>query len=239
MPDPSCSARPSIRFLFTDKRFAPRFFPTLGHHHAVAFGFVRCDQLKGGLALPKVRPCQAHMKKAALRRLFNIDGTIYFFIASAFLPAASLAASAALPAASLAASAALAAASLDASAALLLLMPVPTEVLGAPIMALEAAAAAAVSTAEAAAEAASATAGAAAADAAAAAGASSFLPQAVTARAAIRVAIRSDLFIFFLNQKVDQLPVIVGTLQSNRRNKLAADAEPQRSKTKKARAFVD
>lgn len=30
--------------------YAPRFLPTLGHPHAVALRFIRCDQLAVGLA---------------------------------------------------------------------------------------------------------------------------------------------------------------------------------------------
>lgn len=45
------------------RSFAPRFLPTLGHPHAVALRFVRCDQLTGGLSPPRVRPCRAHAKK--------------------------------------------------------------------------------------------------------------------------------------------------------------------------------
>src|SRR5690606_32662221 len=44
--------------------YAPPFLPTLGHPHAVALHFVRCDQLTAGLAPAGVRPCWAHMKKA-------------------------------------------------------------------------------------------------------------------------------------------------------------------------------
>ncbi|MDP2817874.1 MAG: hypothetical protein Q8O29_06265, partial [Polaromonas sp.] len=51
--------------------YAPRFLPTLGRPHAVALHFVRCDQLTAGLAPARVRPCWAHMKKAAQRRLFE------------------------------------------------------------------------------------------------------------------------------------------------------------------------
>ena len=50
---------------------------------------------------------------------------------------------------------------------------------------------------------------------------SSFLLQAARATAANREANRSDFFIFVLKSKVEQLPVIVGPLQST---------EPQRSK---------
>ena len=42
--------------------YAPRFLPTLGHPHAVALRFARCDQLTAGLAPAEVRPCWAHMK---------------------------------------------------------------------------------------------------------------------------------------------------------------------------------
>ena len=45
--------------------YAPRFLPTLGHPHAVALYFAHCDQLAAGLAPAGVRPCWAHMKKAA------------------------------------------------------------------------------------------------------------------------------------------------------------------------------
>ena len=44
--------------------YASRFLPTLGHPHAVALHFVRCDQLTAGLAPAGVRPCWAHTKKA-------------------------------------------------------------------------------------------------------------------------------------------------------------------------------
>jgi hypothetical protein len=43
--------------------YAPRFLPTLGHPHAVALHFVRCDQLTAGLAPTGVRPCWAHKKR--------------------------------------------------------------------------------------------------------------------------------------------------------------------------------
>lgn len=43
--------------------YAPRFLPTLGHPHAVALHFVRCDQLTAGLAPAGVRPCWAHNEK--------------------------------------------------------------------------------------------------------------------------------------------------------------------------------
>ena len=46
--------------------YAPRFLPTLGHPHAVALHFVRCDQLTAGLAPAGVRPCWAHNKKGSL-----------------------------------------------------------------------------------------------------------------------------------------------------------------------------
>jgi hypothetical protein len=63
-----CSATPSIRFLSPStcsgqalaRSFAPRFLPTLGRPDAVALRFIRCDQLTGGLAPPRVRPCRAH-----------------------------------------------------------------------------------------------------------------------------------------------------------------------------------
>ena len=45
--------------------YAPRFLPTLGHPHAVALHFVRCDQLTAGLTPAGVRPCWAHNEKAA------------------------------------------------------------------------------------------------------------------------------------------------------------------------------
>jgi hypothetical protein len=44
--------------------FAPRFLPTLGHPHAVALRFARCDQLATGLPPVRVRPCWAHKLKA-------------------------------------------------------------------------------------------------------------------------------------------------------------------------------
>ena len=43
--------------------YAPRFLPTLGHPHAVALRFARCDQLTAGLAPAGVRPCWAHKIK--------------------------------------------------------------------------------------------------------------------------------------------------------------------------------
>ena len=43
--------------------YAPRFLPTIGHPHAVALHFVRCDQLTAGLTPAGVRPCWAHQKK--------------------------------------------------------------------------------------------------------------------------------------------------------------------------------
>ena len=46
--------------------YAPRFLPTLGHPHAVALHFVRCDQLTAGLAPAGVRPCWAHKTKTPL-----------------------------------------------------------------------------------------------------------------------------------------------------------------------------
>ncbi|MBZ0179995.1 MAG: hypothetical protein K8F36_11945, partial [Melioribacteraceae bacterium] len=59
---PACPAR---QRLLSDscssaRSFAPRFLPTLGHPHAVALRFVRCDQLTAGLAPARVRPCWAH-----------------------------------------------------------------------------------------------------------------------------------------------------------------------------------
>ena len=55
--------------------YGPRFLPTFGHPYAVALPFAHCDQLAGGLAPPRVRPCWAHIKKApgarAHRRLFQ------------------------------------------------------------------------------------------------------------------------------------------------------------------------
>ena len=41
--------------------FAPRFLPTLGHPHAVAFRFVRRGQLTVGLPPSRSRPCWAHI----------------------------------------------------------------------------------------------------------------------------------------------------------------------------------
>jgi len=38
--------------------------PTLGHPHAVALRSVRCDQLTGGLAPPRVRPLPGAPKKS-------------------------------------------------------------------------------------------------------------------------------------------------------------------------------
>src|SRR5574344_1206280 len=46
--------------------YDPRFLPTLGHPHAVALHFVRCDQLTVGLAPTRVRPCRAHQCKEPL-----------------------------------------------------------------------------------------------------------------------------------------------------------------------------
>ena len=59
-------ARPDRRRLLSGscssaRGFAPRFLPTLGHPHAVALRFVRCGQLTGGLAPPRVRPCWARI----------------------------------------------------------------------------------------------------------------------------------------------------------------------------------
>lgn len=48
--------------------YAPRFLPTLGHPHAVALHFIRCDQLTAGLAPAGVRPCWAHNEKAPPER---------------------------------------------------------------------------------------------------------------------------------------------------------------------------
>jgi len=44
--------------------YDPRFLPTLDHLHALALPFVRCDQLKAGLAPAGGRPCWAHKTKA-------------------------------------------------------------------------------------------------------------------------------------------------------------------------------
>jgi len=46
------------------RSFVTRFLPTLGHPHAVALHFVRCGQLTGGLAHPRLCPCWAHKEKA-------------------------------------------------------------------------------------------------------------------------------------------------------------------------------
>ena len=43
--------------------YALRVLPTLGHPHAVALHFVRCDPLTAGLAPAGVRPCWAHTQK--------------------------------------------------------------------------------------------------------------------------------------------------------------------------------
>lgn len=43
--------------------YAPRFLPTLGHPHAVALHFTRCDQLVAGLPPAGMRPCRAHHRK--------------------------------------------------------------------------------------------------------------------------------------------------------------------------------
>ncbi len=43
--------------------YAPRFLPTLGHPHAVALHFTRCDQLVAGLPPAGMRPCRAHHGK--------------------------------------------------------------------------------------------------------------------------------------------------------------------------------
>ncbi len=43
--------------------YAPRFLPTLGHPHAVALHFTRCDQLVAGLPPAGMRPCRAHNRK--------------------------------------------------------------------------------------------------------------------------------------------------------------------------------
>ena len=123
--------------------------------------------------------------------------TDYFLTASAALLAASLTASAALPAAAEAASVT-AAAACDAAPATAALAPAAPE-------------AAASTTAEAAAATGAVTAAAAAAGAAA----SSFLPQAARATAATREASRTVFFILVSsNQRVEQLPVIVGSLRS-------------------------
>ena len=53
------------------RSFAPRFLPTLGHPHAVARRFTRCDQRVAGLTPARVRPCRAHKKKAARGPLFG------------------------------------------------------------------------------------------------------------------------------------------------------------------------
>jgi len=45
------------------RSFDPRFLPTLGHPHAVALPFARCDLLVTGLAPVRVRPCWAHKQK--------------------------------------------------------------------------------------------------------------------------------------------------------------------------------
>ena len=66
-----CSAAPSIRFFplkggprcSSARSFAPRFLPIIGHPHAVALRFVRCDQLTAGLLPARVRPCWAHKEK--------------------------------------------------------------------------------------------------------------------------------------------------------------------------------
>jgi len=53
--------------------YGPRFLPTFGHPYAVALPFAHCDQLAGGLAPPRVRPCWAHMEKqtaAFVQRFF-------------------------------------------------------------------------------------------------------------------------------------------------------------------------
>ncbi len=47
--------------------YAPRFLPTLGHPHAVALHFVRCDQLTAGLSPAGMRPCWAHKYKKTRR----------------------------------------------------------------------------------------------------------------------------------------------------------------------------
>jgi len=59
--------------------YAPRFLPTLGHPHAVALRFVRCDQLTAGLAPAKTRPCWAHRNggvNPALPRFIGPHSTI-------------------------------------------------------------------------------------------------------------------------------------------------------------------
>ncbi|RVG93405.1 hypothetical protein CN221_18465, partial [Sinorhizobium meliloti] len=45
--------------------YAPRFLPTLGHPHAVALHFTRCDQLVAGLPPAGMRPCRAHNEEGA------------------------------------------------------------------------------------------------------------------------------------------------------------------------------
>jgi len=47
--------------------YDPRFLPTLGHPHAVALHFVRCDQLTAGLTPAGLRPCWAHQIKNGRR----------------------------------------------------------------------------------------------------------------------------------------------------------------------------
>jgi hypothetical protein len=56
-------ASPHIRSCPSARSFAPRFLPTLGCPHAVAFRFARCGQLTKGLAPPRSHPCWAHNEK--------------------------------------------------------------------------------------------------------------------------------------------------------------------------------
>ena len=56
--------------------FAPRFLPTFSHPYAVALRFVRCGQLTGGLAPPRLRPCWAYKKRGSLSAsLLRCSGT--------------------------------------------------------------------------------------------------------------------------------------------------------------------
>jgi hypothetical protein len=75
----SWPARPARRCLLSGScsrtsSFAPRFLPALGHPPAAALRFVRGDQLTTGLSAARVRPCWAHMKKAARGRPFHNRG---------------------------------------------------------------------------------------------------------------------------------------------------------------------
>ncbi len=68
--------------------YAPRFLPTLGRPHAVALHFVRCGQLAGGLAPPRLRPCWAHSRKwpriAAIVVMLKLQGRLFESLMTSF-----------------------------------------------------------------------------------------------------------------------------------------------------------